>query len=156
MDDHGYNPAEMPAHESGFSGPLEEPEPVKAARIVDLRPRARRAAAGDTVWVCISIVKPDKREAFVRHVREVKAPAVRATRPEAHASVRLLEPSGPSADGTWSFVWLMDPVVAGEDYEIEPIYEAYYGAQKARQHVKEWNDCHVGEQLFYAVTQVDW
>jgi hypothetical protein len=156
MHNHGYNPAEMPPHEADYTQPLVEPEPARATRVVDLRPALGRAHPGETVWVCISVIKADKREAFLRHVREVKTPAVKAVRPEAHASVRLLEPSEASADGTWPFVWLMDPALPGEDYEMEPMYEAFYGSEKAKELLREWDDCHVGEQLFYAVTQTEW
>ena len=153
MGSDGYSPAEMPRREGEHKaargeGPATlsaEPEPGSAA--------ARRAEPGDTVWVCVSIVKADQREAFRRFIAEIKAPAVRAVNPGAHASVRLLEPTAPNADGTWSFVWLMDPTVPGEDYEMEPMFEEFYGHQKAVEHLRRWDDMHVGDQLFYEATQ---
>lgn len=156
MGDHGYNPAEMPPLESVHAGRLEEPNAVKAARVVDLRPCPRHARAGEPVRICFSIVKSDRRETFARHVSEITAPAFRAVRPDAYGSLRLLEPSRPNVDGSWTFVWLMDPAVPGEDYEIEPVYEACYGVERGSRHVGEWEDCHVRERLVYALAQSEW
>ena len=150
----GYDPKEMPLHETGFSGPLAEPPGTVHAS--GLLSHAARAHTGDRVWVCVSVIKAGRRDDFSRFVRETVGPAARAVTPEAHASVRFLEPLAPSADGTWSFVWLMDPVLPGEDYEVGPMLEAHYGMAKGGEHLKYWEDCHVGEQLFYEVRQAEW
>jgi hypothetical protein len=115
-----------------------------------------RAAHGQSVLVCLSTIKPDKREDFIRYVEEVKAPAVAAIKPAAHASVRLLEPSQPNPDGTWTFVWLMDPVLDGEDYAMEPMYEAFYGPEDVGERMQEWDDCHACEQVCYELVQATW
>ena len=115
-----------------------------------------RASVGQSMLVCIDTIKADKREEFRRYLYEVKAPAVRAANPAAHASVRLLEPTSPNPDGTWTFIWLMDPAVEGEDYEMEPMYEAYYGRDKVDEYMRQWDDCHVFEQVYYEVRQTDW
>ena len=115
-----------------------------------------RAAAGQKVLVCVDTIKADKRDAFRRHVEEVKAPAVGAVKPEVHASVRLLEAEAPNPDGTWTFVWLMDPASAGEDYEMLPMYEAFYGAERAAELMREWDDCHACDQVCHEVVQTEW
>ncbi len=148
----GYNPAEMPRRESEHSrmgsagSALLQEEPGQ-------RTHTGRAQPGETVWVCVSIIKAERRDEFARFVREVKAPAVRAVRPAAHTTVRLLEPADPNADGTWSFVWIMDPALPGETYEMEPMFEEFYGHQKAVEHLRHWNEMHVGDQLFYEAAQ---
>lgn len=119
----------------------------------------RRAGPGETVWVFVSVVWPQRREEFLDFVREVNAPAARAVKPEAYATMRLLEPTQPNADGTWSFVWLMDPVLPGEDYELQPVLEGFYGPRLAAEHLRHWQEMQVGDQLFYEVTQTapaDW
>ncbi len=156
MHDRGYNPAEMPIHETEFSGPLHEPEAVAASRTVELHPYGRRAVAGEPVGVRVSVIRPDRRDTFARHVREVLGPAVQGVKPQTYASLRLLEPSRPDQDGTWSFVFLIDPAAPDEDLEAASIYEAFYGPDAAREHLRAWDDCHAGEQLVYRVTQTDW
>jgi hypothetical protein len=116
----------------------------------------QRAAQGQPVLVCVSTIKADKRDDFRRYLDEVKGPAVRAIKPDVHASVRLLEPSQPNADGTWTFIWLMDPVVEGEDYEMEPMYEAFYGQAHVAERMREWDECHASEQVCYELVQSTW
>ena len=153
MDHEGYNPAEMPRSEATHAHPRGAGSDMLLAEPEKLQHAGRRARDGETVYVCISIIKPDQREEFARFVREVEAPAVQALRPRAHASVRLLEPAGPNADGSWSFVWLMDPVAPDEDYRLGPLFDEYFGHEKGRQHLRHWDDMHVGPQIVYETRQ---
>jgi hypothetical protein len=118
--------------------------------------KVQRAIPGQAVWVCIDRIRSDRRTEFRRFLFEVKLPAVRAIRPEAHASVRLLEPATPNPDGTWAFIWLMDPAVPGEDYETSAMFEAFYGAERAAEYDRRWADFSVDEQQFYEMVQTDW
>jgi hypothetical protein len=153
MKEHeGYNPAEMPRRESEHAAGASA-----GSALLHEQPgehvHAGRAQHGQTVWVCVSVIKADRRDEFSSFVREVLAPAARAVRPAEHASVRFLEPATPGADGTWSFVWLMDPALPGETYEVGPIFEDAYGHQKAVEYGKRWDDMHVGDQLFFEAVQ---
>jgi hypothetical protein len=116
----------------------------------------KRAAPGQPVWVCIDRIKPERRDDFRQFLFEVKLPAVRAVRPEAHASVRLLEPAAPNPDGTWAFIWIMDPAIAGEDYDTEAMFAAFYGPETAADYMRRWEDFSVDEQQFYEMIQTDW
>ena len=159
MTGEGYNPAEMPRRESEHAAAYDAGPLAGFGQTPRAATAARHAAPGETVWICVSIVKADKREEFRRFVAEIKAPAVRAVKPEAHSSVRLLEPTAPNADGTWSFVWLIDPAVPGEDYETAPMLEEFYGHQKAVEYLRRWDEMHVGDQLLYETKQAsaeDW
>lgn len=152
MKEHeGYNPAEMPRRES------EHVATSAGSALLHEEPgvhiHAGRAQHGQPVWVSVSVIKADRRDEFSRFVREVVAPAARAARPAEHASVRFLEPVAPGADGTWSFVWLMDPALPGATYEVQPILEAAYGHHKAVEYGKRWDDMHVGDQLFFEAVQ---
>jgi hypothetical protein len=117
---------------------------------------AARAAVGETVWVCVDRVKPDLRDEYRRFLFEVKAPAVRSVRPEAHGSVRLLEPAAPNPDGTWPFIWIMDPVMPGEDYDTAAILEAFYGPAVAAGHMRRLDEMCAEEQSFHEMIQTDW
>lgn len=156
MDGHGYNPAEMPPHETAIGEALHAGAGTGTVGLVDLRPRRRRALPGDAVRVAVSVIRPDGRDAFARHVREVTAPAFQAVRPEVYATLRLLEPSEAEADGSWSFVWLMDPALPEADYEVAPVYEAYFGAERAAQRLAEWRDLHVGARRVLRTVQSEW
>ncbi len=116
----------------------------------------RRAVTGEPVWVCVDRIKADRRDDYRRFLDEVKAPAVRGVRPEAHRSVRLLEPTSPNPDGTWSFVWLMDPALPGEDYDAAAMFTAFYGSEKAAEYLRLWEEFEVGEQVCFEMVQTDW
>jgi hypothetical protein len=116
----------------------------------------QRATPGQPVWVCIDCIKAERRDDFRRFLFEVKLPAVRAIRPEAHASVRLLEPATANPDGTWAFIWLMDPAMPGEDYDTSAMLTAFYGAEKGSEYMRQWEDFSVEEQQFYEMVQTDW
>jgi hypothetical protein len=115
-----------------------------------------RAMPGQAVWVCVDRVKADRRDDYRRFLFDVKAPAVRAIRSEAHASVRLLEPSTPDPDGTWPFIWLMDPALPGEDYETAAMLEAFYGKERAIEYLRLWDEMCADEQVFFEMVQTDW
>ena len=116
----------------------------------------QRAAPGQPVWVCIDRIKAERRDEFRRFLFEVKLPAVRAIRPDAHASVRLLEPASPNPDGTWAFIWLIDPAMPGEDYDTSRMFRTFYGPDAAAEHMRRWEDFSVEEQQFYEMIQTDW
>lgn len=116
----------------------------------------QRAVPGQPVWVCIDRIKPERRDDFRRFLFEVKLPAVRAVRPGAHASVRLLEPATANPDGTWAFIWLMDPAMPGEDYDTSAMFATHYGPETAAELMRRWEDFSVEEQQFYETVQTDW
>jgi len=53
---------------------------------------------------------------------------------------RLLEPTVPNDDGSYTYVLLVDPVYLEMDYSIETIFRAFYGEYKSRIHLKNWSD----------------
>jgi hypothetical protein len=116
----------------------------------------QRAITGQPVWVCIDTIKPERRDEFRRFLFEIKLPAVQAIRPTAHASVRLLEPAASNPDGSWPFIWLIDPAIPGEDYDTEAMFAAFYGPEMAAEYMRRWEDFSVGEQQFHEMIQTDW
>jgi hypothetical protein len=107
---------------------------------------AGRAAAGDTVWVILNHVKPEKRAQYERFLHEVFWPGGRRvgqTDPvvaRAVARTRILHPAGPNADGTYTYAFVMDPRVPGADYDILALMKRAYPAAEAERYVRELND----------------
>jgi hypothetical protein len=102
---------------------------------------AGRAAAGDTVWVILNYVKPDGRAEFERFLHEVFWPAGRrvgerdAAVARTFAQTRILHPTQPNADGTWTYAFLMDPRISGADYDILSLLKRAYPAAEAERHM---------------------
>ena len=115
-----------------------------------------RAAEGDSVWVIINHIKPDKREQFEKFVHEVfwpKASNLSADEQRLFKQTRVLHPTEPEADGTYSYIFLMDPLIPGGNYEIDYLLKKIYGEGKWEQHSKMLGETFAREQTQYVVVQ---
>jgi len=98
-----------------------------------------RAAKGDTVWVVIYSIKPDKREQFENFFNVTFLPQfdkLTLNEQRAKNQTRMLYPVKANEDGTYTYVLFMDPVVTGADYSIESCLEKIYGKEKAKEYTK--------------------
>ena len=92
------------------------------------------AVAGDTVWVIVNHVKADKRAQFERFCTELFWPgAARLSVAEQRVfrQTRVLNAARPDADGTYAYLFIMDPVLRGASYDISAYLKEMYGSEKA-------------------------
>jgi hypothetical protein len=115
---------------------------------------------GDTVWIIINPVKADKRQQFEKFVHEIfwdkafdKASKLSLQDQRAFRQTRILHPTAPEADGTWSYIFFIDPVLKGVDYGIESMLVKLYGEAKAREYMELVNEATAGEQKSYITLQ---
>ena len=79
--------------------------------------------------------------------------------PEIYRTVRFLErheDDEQPEDGTHRTVWIMDPVVEGEDYGYNTLLRKAYDADQAEEYIKlidEWEAC---GQTVYVLKQSAW
>ncbi|MCY7349411.1 MAG: hypothetical protein LH606_01920 [Cytophagaceae bacterium] len=114
------------------------------------------AKSGETVWVCLDPIKKDKRAQYERFLHEIFWPGVAklsATDQKVFQQTRILHPTKPEADGTYSYFFIMDPVVKGGEYDIETLLAKMYGAAKAKEYIKLYETAHARKQVTYTVTQ---
>ena len=114
------------------------------------------AAEGDSVWVIVNHVKPDKREQFEQFVHEVFWPSAQQLSPEeqrAFSSTRILHPVGPEADGTYSYIFFIDPIIQGFNYGIIDNLEKMYPKEKAAEYDRMFSETMAREQTQYRVVQ---
>ena len=113
------------------------------------RPMAKE---GEKVWVIINHVKADKRQQFEKFIHEVFWPMATKLSPQEQRVFRqtqVLHPTAAEADGTYSYIFIMDPLIEGADYEIEHLLENMYGKEKAAEYGKLF-----GESLAREQTQI--
>ena len=94
------------------------------------------------VWAAIHRVKADKRAAFEDFVRTKLFPSIDRSKPEMDLAVkqsRLIIPTEPEKDGSYRYMFIMDPVVEGEDYSIENILISKHGEKKGKEMLKEYD-----------------
>jgi hypothetical protein len=116
----------------------------------------QRAAEGEKVWVIINHVKADKRQQFERFVNELFWPMASKLGTEEQKvfrQTRVLHPTKAEADGTFSYLFIMDPVIEGGDYNIEALLKKMYSAEKAAEYNRLFEDTQASEQTSYMTTQ---
>lgn len=96
-----------------------------------------RGAPGDTVRVIVNHVRNDRREEFERFLHEILYPAMVQAAPTDSVTAlqmqraRVLRPTSMSADSTWSYVFLVDPVVSSASYSFPRLFAKVYPQARA-------------------------
>lgn len=115
-----------------------------------------RAKEDETVWVIVNHVKADKREQFENFVHNVFWPAsakLSEDEQQVFKQTRTMHAGKADPDGTYPYIFIMDPVVAGGDYDIESLLTKMFGAEKAAEHYKTFTETMDRESNNYEVTQ---
>lgn len=47
-----------------------------------------------------------------------------------------------NSDGTWSYVSILDPVIADGDYRVQHTMESKYGPAKGEEYAKAYKECY--------------
>ena len=120
-------------------------------------PPVKRAAANDSVLLVLNPVKPDKVMQFEEFNKNYLSPAGSATDPQAKATVRMQKPIHKNADGSYTYVYLMDPYRSSLNYDIHSTLSAKYGKQKADEYMKMYLDCLLGgTSKAMLLTETNW
>jgi hypothetical protein len=115
-----------------------------------------RATKGDTVWVIVNHVKPDKKDQFEKFLTETFWGASKNLKGNDQAvfkQTRILYPTKPESDGTLSYIFLMDPLIANGDYDIQSLLKKMYGDDKAGEYSKVFDETSAAEQTMYVQVQ---
>lgn len=103
----------------------------------DNPPPIARSGMNDTILIIYNYVKADKVEAFKRFNSEFLHPLFLKDNSPAARSARMLEPLNANMDGTYTFIYLMDPVISTPGtYAFLPPLSKEYGEEKAREIIK--------------------
>jgi hypothetical protein len=117
-----------------------------------------RAATGDTVWVLVNRIKAEKREQFESFVNTfwtsgLKLGETDPTVGRVFRQTRVLNPTRPNADGTYNYIFIMDPVIPGGNYDIEATLKRMYPADEAARRFKMLEETFAGEPSHWIVVQ---
>jgi hypothetical protein len=96
-----------------------------------------RAQAGDTVYLVDHYVRPDQREQFEEFVSQILWPALRG---RVQQQTRMLKSLVPNEEGSYTYTFVLDPVVPGERYNILDFLRATYPEEEAVQHYVRFTD----------------
>jgi hypothetical protein len=115
-----------------------------------------QAVEGEEVWVVVNHVKADKRAEFEKFYWDVFLPLgkkVTGNDRKAFIATRLLVPTKAEVDGTYSYIYLMAPVIKGVDYQIDNLLKRFYGEAKAREFEKQAEGVFAKPQIGYIQKQ---
>jgi hypothetical protein len=122
----------------------------------DLSGSMIRAAKGDTVWVLLNHIKADKCEQFEKFVHEILWPValkLDAIDQKVAKQTRVLHPVEMNKDSTYTYIFLMDPVIPGASYEVIYYLKKGYGEEKAKEYSKMFEECYASPQVGYTLIQ---
>ena len=104
------------------------------------KPVARpMAKSGQEFWVCAYDVKPDKRTQYEHFVHDLFWPGAAKLAPNQQQffrQTRVMHPLKANADGSYTYAFIMDPAIAGADYNIVSFVKKMYGASKGAEYYK--------------------
>jgi len=115
-----------------------------------------RAAEGDTMWIILNHVKADKQEQFEKLMHEVVWPTLQKSDSlgqEIANHTRVLHPCKMNEDSTFTYIFIMDPLLKGADYSASSVLSKEYDKEKADEYVKMISDCFANPQVIYNVIQ---
>ena len=116
-----------------------------------------RAKSGDEVWVWTYPVKAAKRQQYEHFVHDIFWPgAAKLTAAEQRTfrQTRILHPTKANPDGTYTYLFIMDPLIKGADYDIESVIKKMYGAKQGADYYKLFEGAILpGKDVGYKVTQ---
>jgi hypothetical protein len=112
-----------------------------------------RAAQGEQMWVLLNHVKPDKLEQHKHFVQDILMPAAEKFEPAAYRHTRVLYPAEPNADRTFTFVFLMDPLIESSDYSVLNLLTKACGEEQAKEYIQIWEEALASPAVAYSVTQ---
>jgi hypothetical protein len=115
-----------------------------------------RASAGENVWVLLTHIKADKREAFEHFMQNILIPAAQQAAPEVYRHVRFLRPTEPNEDGTYTYIFLPDPLLPDGEYGIVELLKQVYPAEQVTEYLQVWDDSLASPQVGYEVVQTSW
>jgi hypothetical protein len=133
--------------------PANAPQPANGANA------AVRAVNGQRMWIRLNHVKADKRELFERYIHDILRPAVERVEPAMARQVRFLHPTEPEEDGTYTYVFLMDPLIEGasyDEYDIGTLLRRAYGDTQAEEYDRMWDEALASPQTGYELLQSGW
>ena len=120
------------------------------------------AAPGDPMWVILNHVKADKRAQFEKFVYEILLPALEENAKNDSKTrnliekTRMLEPRRANKDSSYTYIWLMDPIVMDADYSYPGILSRVHSPEETEKYLSMLGECLGGPQVSYRVKQGRW
>ena len=130
--------------------------------IGNINSQTTESKQGDPMWVILNHVKADKRQQFEKFAYEVLLPALEEnaksnlTTRKMIGQTRMLEPRRANKDSSYTYIWLMDPLVKDAIYSYPGILKRVYSPEETKKYISMNNECLVSPQVAFHVKQGRW
>lgn len=115
-----------------------------------------RAREGEQAWLIVNYVKPESKQDFEKFMEEIFFDALTTSqapqRAEQYRKTRWFTPARQNEDGTWTYAFIMDPVVAYADYEIEKLFQEKYSPEKSTELLRQY-ESFIARSDFHVIVQ---
>lgn len=115
------------------------------------------AKPGEEVWVWTYPVKATKRKQYEHFVHDIFWPGaakLSAAEQRIFRQTRILHPVSANPDGTYTYLFIMDPLIKGADYDIGSLIKKMYGPKQGADYYKLFDGAILsGKDVGYKVTQ---
>ena len=115
------------------------------------------AKAGEEVHVWAYPVKADKRKQYEHFVHDIFWPGaakLSAAEQRIFRQTRVMHPTKANADGSYTYLFIMDPYIKKADYGIPSLTKKMYGSKQGAEYYKLFEGAVVpGKDVGYLVTQ---
>ncbi len=122
--------------------------------------KVNRAKDNERVLLVVVTVKQDWRTPFEKWIREVLYAALYKSKSEMKKAqlkvTRWLEPVRQNQDSTWTYCWIMDPVIPNTDYDILTFLKNEYGNETGTAHWNTYLTFMAQEPLIVGLKQTDY
>jgi hypothetical protein len=101
-----------------------------------------RAKTGDNILVVIVKVKDESKQEFELWIKDVLYSALNKSKSEMKKAqlkaTRWLEPVRQNEDSTWTYSWIMDPLIPNTNYDIPRFLDLEYGEELGKKHWEKY------------------
>ena len=114
------------------------------------------AKPGEEVWVWAYTVKADKRKQYEHFVHDIFWPGaskLSGAEQRVFRQTRVMHPAQANSNGTYTYLFIMDPLIKGADYGIESLTKKMYGSKQGTEYLKLFGGALAGNDVGYKVTQ---
>ena len=114
------------------------------------------AKSGEEVWVWAYPVKADKRKQYEHFVHDIFWPGANklpAAEQRVFRLTRVMHPAQANPDGSYTYLFIMDPLIKGADYDIQSLTRKMYGTKQGNEYLKLFDGSLAGKDVGYKVIQ---
>ncbi|MEN8155952.1 MAG: DUF4440 domain-containing protein [Bacteroidota bacterium] len=115
-----------------------------------------RAVQGEPAFITLNTVAAEKREVFEQFIYEVMYESMIESgglNEQVISTTRMFNPVRANEDGSYTYVFMADPVIPGVSYYIMHYLEQMYGEEEAKEKMKMFTESLVEPQTFIELTQ---